>query len=124
MMKSPAVAFVAFVLAGCAPPPAYPPFVYASPIYAPAPMPPLIYAPPAPPTEPPFAIPPGGAAPGTPAQNCDMQGRCYSADGSPPPQIYHGDPAHPDRVTPYPPPPITNHPPIVMPPSSDEEPPQ
>jgi hypothetical protein len=33
---------------------------------------------------------------------CDMQGKCYP--DKPPGQVYHMDPAHPDRETPPPPP--------------------
>jgi hypothetical protein len=33
---------------------------------------------------------------------CDYEHKCYSGRPSPPPQIYHMDPTHPDKETPPP----------------------
>jgi hypothetical protein len=118
------LAVLAVTLTACASafyPPTYaPPVVYAPP-YAPPPsiVPP---APEAPYGEPPlYGTPPvaqPGAAPGAHAGMCDMQGHCYN--NGPPQQVYHGDPAHPDKIT-GPPPEVTNHPPLVVPPPSNDD---
>jgi gag-polyprotein putative aspartyl protease len=76
---------------------------------------------------------PCGVTSGAHAQPlCDMQHHCYETDGGPPRQVYHMDPAHPDRETPPPapqyrvprhtkinaPPPIVA--PVSMPASTDQ----
>ena len=107
--------WITIALSACAPA-RYPPVVYAPSPFIVPPAPDAPYGEPPLYGTPPMAQP--GAAPGAHAGMCDMQGHCYNS--GPPQQVYHGDPAHPDRVT-GPPAPIVNHPPVIVPPPSNDD---
>jgi clan AA aspartic protease (TIGR02281 family) len=70
--------------------------------------------PPAPPAvaSAPLDLTPHRQPPAPHEQICDFEHNCYGSDGftsEPSPQVYHMDPAHPDRVTPPPAPQYPQH---------------